>query len=181
MSRLAWGRGGGAHSNLFYDVICVRNLLSAWKEFKRGKTSKIDVQEFEFNLEANIFQLHRDLRSGKWKPSPYESFYVRDPKVRHIHKASVGDRVFNQALYRKLYPVFDTSFIHDSFSCRIGKGTHRGVLRLESFMKKISRNYSRSCFALKCDVRKFFDNIVHASLFEIIKRKVKDESILKII
>ena len=173
--------GGGQHESLFYGVICLKNLLAAWYEFKRGKTSKTAVQEFEFNLENNLFQLHQVLQEKAWFPAPYLDFYIRDPKLRHIHKATVLDRVFNQALFRQLYPIFDKHFIHDSYSCRHKKGTHAGVLRLERYIKQVSANYTRPAYALKCDVRKFFDNINHDILFELIKRKVKDEDILVII
>src|SRR3990167_5586732 len=104
--------GGGAHSCDFRGVICLKNLFTAFEEFKNGKTSKIDVEEFQFNLENNLFQLHDELRNERWKPDKYESFYVRDPKLRHIHKASVRDRVFNHAVFRQFYPIFDKSFIY---------------------------------------------------------------------
>lgn len=159
----------------------MQNLFAAWREFKRGKTGKLEVQEFAFNLEDNIFRLHRELRQKIWRPDSYTAFYVRDPKLRHIHKATVRDRVFNQALFRILYQIFDKGFIADSYSCRNRKGTHRGVRKLESHIKKVSYNYTRPAFALKCDVRKFFDNIDHEILFGIIQKKVTDPDILSLI
>jgi len=162
-------------------IISLDNLFLAWDEFKRGKTGKLEVQEFSFKLEDNIFKLHSELKCGTWKPNHYTAFFVRDPKLRHIHKATVRDRVFNQALYRILYQIFDVGFIHDSYSCRKEKGTHRGVMRLENYIMKITKNYSRPAFALKCDVRKFFDNIDHGILFSIIKRKVTDADVLLLI
>ena len=159
----------------------MENLFGAWREFKRGKTNKLDVQKFAFNLEDNVFKLHNELKQRIWKPDPYTSFYVRDPKLRHIHKATIRDRVFNQALFRILYQIFDKEFIAGSYSCRKAKGTHRGVLKLNSHIRKISCNYTRPAFALKCDVRKFFDNIDHKTLYEIIKRKVTDLDVLRLI
>lgn len=174
-------RGGGDHTGIFCDVISLKNLLAAWHEFKRGKTGKVEVQEFEFNLENNFFQLHQVLRDKIWFPVPYTAFYIRDPKWRHIHKAIVIDRVFNQALFRKLYPVFDKNFIHDSYSCREEKGTHRGVVRLDHFIRQVSTNYTKPAYALKCDVKKFFDSVNHESLFKMIEKEIKDEDILSII
>ncbi len=168
-------------NSIFDHVISIENILDAWQEFRRGKMKKIDVQEFHFNLEDNIFGLHERLKNKTWRPDKYTSFYIRDPKLRHIHKATVRDRVFNQALFRILYPVFDKDFIFDSFSCRKEKGVHKGVLRLEKFLRGITGNYRSSTFALKCDVRKFFDNISHQILFGFIKEKVRDENVLEII
>jgi len=146
----------------------------AWKEFKKGKSSKPDVQEFEFNLEDNIFQLHDDLKTKSYRHNLYISFYVTDPKLRHIHKACVRDRVLHHAIFRILYPIFDQNFIYDSYSCRLGKGTHRAVNRLEDFTRKLSCNNHRTIHALKCDVRKFFDSIDKTILTRIITNKIKD-------
>ena len=174
-------RGGRINSILFEHIISLENLFLAWKEFKKGKTSKIEVQEFAFNLEDNIFRLHHELKQGIWEPEAYKAFYVRDPKLRHIHKATVRDRVFNQALYRVLYQIFDKGFIHDSYSCRKQKGTHKGVERLSLFIKRITHNHTKPAYALKCDVRKFFDNISHEILLKIIKRKIYEADVYGLI
>ena len=148
--------------------------MAAWREFRKGKRNKKDVAMFELNLEDNIFQLHNELLAGKWKPDPYVSFGIKDPKPRIIHKASVRDRVFFQAVYRKLYPVFDPSFIFDSYSSRNGKGTHAGVKKLEVFSRKATENYRKVGFVLKCDIRKFFDSLDHKILLKIIGGKIHD-------
>ncbi|MBI2062628.1 MAG: hypothetical protein HYT61_00025 [Candidatus Yanofskybacteria bacterium] len=146
----------------------------AWHEFKRGKTKKQDVQEFEFNLEDNLFQLREELRTGTYKHAPYSGFYITDPKLRHVHKACVRDRVLHHAIFRVLCPVFEKSFIFDSYSCRLNKGTHRAVRRLQKFSQKLSRNNSRNIFALKCDVKRFFDSVDHNILLELIQNKIQD-------
>jgi len=172
---------GGIHSENFYDVISINDLFYAWKTFRKGKRSKSEVAVFELNLEENIFTLHEALVSGKWMPDEYTAFYVQDPKLRRIHKATVRDRVLHQAVYQKLYPLFDPSFIHDSYSSRDGKGTHRGVKRFEEFARRATGNYSRNAHALKCDIRKFFDSIDHEILLKLIRRKCKDECLMKLI
>ncbi len=171
---------GGGHS-LYSKVISLKNLFSAWAEFRKNKNNKIDVQEFKFNLEDNVFELHRRLKDKTWTPDEYISFYIKDPKLRHIHKATVRDRVFNQALFRVLYQIFDPIFIFDSYSCRVGKGIHKGSKRLEDFSRKLSSNYHRPIYSLKCDVRKFFDNISHDKMFSLIKKRVSDPEVLRLI
>ena len=175
-----WGGGVNSH-NVFEKIISLDNLFLAWREFKKGKTGKLDIHEFEFNLEENIFQLHDDLKNKKYKHGPYIAFYVRDPKLRHIHKASVRDRLFHHAVFRILYPIFDKGFIYDSYSCRLGGGTHFAVNRLEKFIRKLSGNNHRTIYALKCDIRKFFDSVDKEILFEIIKRKIKDADSIRLI
>ncbi len=139
------------------------------------------VQAFELDLEGNLFSLRDQLLTGYWQPEPYEAFYIRDPKPRHIHKASVRDRVLYQAVFRVLEPLFDPSFIHDSYSCRTGKGTHRGVFQLERYLRKASGNYSHPAYALKCDVRRFFDSVSHKVLLGLIRRRVKDARMIALV
>lgn len=166
-------RGGGIHSNSFYHIISTSNLLSAWKEFKRCKTKKFDIQKFDFNLEKNILDLHFSLRRKTYTNEPYVPFYVYDPKRRHIHKAEVRDRVVHQAIFRQLYHIYDPFFIYDSYSCRINKGTHSGVNRLETFLRRETKNYTKNAWVLKCDISKFFDSIDHKILQNILFKKIE--------
>jgi len=163
----------GTHSDLFYHIISTSNLLSAWREFRRGKNKKPDIQKFEFNLEKNILDLHFSLRRKTYINEPYVPFYVCDPKRRHIHKAQVRDRVVHQAIFRQLYEIFDPSFIYNSYSCRFNKGTHAGVKKLESFLRKETRNYIRNTWVLKCDIAKFFDSIDYKTLKNILFSKIE--------
>lgn len=165
----------------YSNLICPENLFQAWNEFKKGKTKRADVQSFEMHLEDNLFNLHRSLQNKTYEHGSYASFYVTDPNLRHIHKASVADRIVHHVLYKYLYALFDKTFIFDSYSCRIGKGTHRGVRRLSEITRKVSRNYTSSCWAFKCDIKKFFANIDHENLFNLLKRKISDTDILWLI
>ena len=111
------------YRNLFGEIISLENLFQAWEEFRKGKQNKPDVQSFERHLEDNIFNFRRDLVSKIYKHGSYRSFYIQDPKQRLIHKATVRDRVLHHAIFAKLNPIFEPTFISHSFSCRIGKGT----------------------------------------------------------
>lgn len=164
------------YKNIFEKIIAPENLFLAWDDFKVGKTKKKDVCKFEWELEQNIFQLYRELCGRTYKHYSYTSFYIRDPKQRHIHKAEVRDRVLHHAIFSVLSPIFEQTFISDSYSCRIGKGTHKGVIALEKMIKKESRNHSRPCFVLKCDIQKFFDTVDHNILLQILFKRIKDES-----
>lgn len=154
------------------------NLFIAWYEFRKGKKNKKDVVLFERYLEDNLFQLHYELKNKTYRHGPYESFYVSDPKRRHIHKASVRDRVIHHLLYTHLYELFDRHFIYDSYSCRLNKGTHKGVDRLKIFTRKVSKNYTRECFVLHCDIEKFFASVDHNILKQLLTKKIKDFDIL---
>lgn len=140
-----------------------------------------DVTSFSFRSEDFLFELYTQLRTKTYIHDPYKSFYVCDPKRRHIHKATVKDRVVHQALFRVLYPIFDTHFIYDSYSSRLEKGTHKGVKRLYNACRKVSKNWKQATYILKCDIRKFFDTIDHAILRDLIKQKISDPDTLWLI
>jgi len=159
---------------VFRKIISLENLFLAWDSFKSGKRDKKDVQKFEYRLEENIFQLYRELKAKKYKHSSYSSFYIQDPKQRHIHKANVRDRVLHHAVYNILMPIFEPTFIPNLFSCRIGKGTHKGVETLEKILRKISRNYTRNCFALRCDIKKYFASVDHNILLKMLGKRIED-------
>ena len=153
----------------FGEIISVENLLLAWKEFVRGKRKKKDVQEFQLHLMDNILRLHNDLLKKYYIHGRYEAFNINDTKPRNIHKASVRDRLLHHAIYRVLYSHFDSKFIHDSYSCRKWKGTHRAIGQFRDFALKASQNNTKTLWILKCDVRKFFASIDHQKLKHILR------------
>ena len=87
------------------------------------------------------------------------------------------DRLLHNAIYRKLYPFFDRTFIADSHSCRKDKGTHRAIERFRTFAYKPSKNHTRTVWVLKCDIRKFFASIDQQILLDTVGRYVPDVGI----
>lgn len=162
----------------YEQLISVDNLFAAWNEFLNGKRKKPDVQLFAHALINNILQLNGDLANKTYEHGGYHCFNISDPKPRSISKASVRDRLLHHAIYRKFYPFFDRTFIADSYSCRINKGTHRAINRLLAMFYKVSRNDRQKCWVLKCDIRKFFASINHEILLGILKNYIPDQDII---
>ena len=158
----------------------ISHIFRCWDQFKRGKRKRKDVQCFERHLEDNIFQLAEDLVTFQYKHAPYEQFYVTDPKQRHISKATVRDRLVHQVVYDTLTAVLDKKFIFHSLSSRLGKGTHIGVSLLQKMIRKVSANGTQPCYALKMDIRRFFDSVDHAILKSLLQKYIKDTSTLKV-
>jgi RNA-directed DNA polymerase len=165
----------------YHHIISLENLLLAWKEFKNGKQSRKDVQDFKPNLMGNIIVLHQELANKTYKHSLYEAFNISDPKPRNIHKAQVRDRLLHHATYRILYPFFDRTFISDSYSCRINKGTHRAIDQFRAFGYKASKNHTRTVWVLKCDIQKFFASIDQKVLMQIAESYIPDKDIVALI
>jgi retron-type reverse transcriptase len=122
-----------------------------------------------------------ELKNKIYHHSNYKAFKINDPKPRDIHKASVKDRLVHHAIYRVLYPFFDTKFVYDSYSCRLNKGTHKAIQRFEYFYRKVSKNNTKQCYVLKCDIKKFFANIDHNILKQILQKYIKDVNSLNLL
>jgi RNA-directed DNA polymerase len=160
--------------HIYNNIISVENLLLAWREFLNGKRKRKDVEKFSINLTDNILELHYDLKGKRYKHGPYTAFKINDPKPREINKATVRDRLLHHAIYRVLYPFFDRKFIFDSYSCRYLKGTHKAINRFRKYVRKVSKNSTKTVWILKCDIKKFFANIDHTILINILAKRLKD-------
>lgn len=164
----------------YNDIISMNNLLLAWKGFIKGKRNRKDVQEFQLRLMENIISLYQDLKNETYEHSKYEAFKITDPKPRNIHKAKVRDRLLHHLIYIHLYPFFDDTFISDSYSCRIDKGTHRALNKFKDYSYKVSKNHTKTCWILKCDIKRFFDSIDHIVLIEILERYIQEDKLINL-
>lgn len=169
------------YKSIFDQIVSLEGLFNAWEGFKRGKAKKRDVMEFEMKLETNLFELNKELAQKKYKHGQYTSFYITDPKQRHIHKAPVRDRIVHHLLFSILNPIFEPTFIFTSYSCRNEKGTHKGIDKLEAMLRKASHNNTKPCYLLKCDIKKFFLSVNHEILLGIVDRKIKDRDAMSLI
>ena len=159
----------------YYSSICsFENLYLAYRMARKGKRSKAQVAAFELNQEEELLCLRDELLSGKWQPSPYHSFYIHDLKRRLISAAPFRDRVVHHALCRIIEPVWERKFIFDSYANRVGKGTHRAILRCQQFCRRYR-------YVLQCDVAQFFPSIDHAILTNVLSRQIKDENTLALV
>lgn len=165
-------------NNIYSQITTLENILQCFEEFKIGKKRKIDVLEFERNLEDNLFEIRKLLISKTYKPSKYTGFYIADPKVRNIHKAEVLDRVIHHIISNELQKIYEPVFYPHSYSSRKNKGIHKAVLALHSMALKESKNNTRICWILKCDIKKFYESVDHKILLNILSRKTKDKDFL---
>lgn len=164
------------YSNLYREIISLPNLYYA---YGRAVKSRKDATLFEFNkdIHGNLWRLHLELLSHAYEPSAYTVFHVRDYKERRIMAPHFRDHVVHHAVHNWLERIYDASFIYDSYACRTGKGTHKGFLRLKKFIGR----HEESDYFMKCDITKYFYSIDQRALLEIIRRKIKDEILLRLL
>ncbi len=160
--------------NLF-DTLCgFDNLHAAFKKAWRGCGRSDEACRFFFHLETKLLQIQKELMDGSYQPAAYRYFTIHDPKERLISVAPFRDRVVHHALVNVLEPVFEPTFIHDSYATRKAKGTHRAVWRAQKFLR-------RHHYYLKIDVAKYFHGIDHDVLLALVARKVKDKKVLAVV
>jgi len=178
--------------NKLYDKICsTENINLAYRKARKGKGNRYYVKKFELNLQTNILNLQKELREMTYNPKPLKTFVIRDPKTRVISASDFRDRIVHHALCNIIEPIFDKTFIHDSYASRKNKGTHKAIKRFDEFKRKITANgklmknskYSDMVvgYILKVDIKHYFDSVDHDVIIGSIKRKIRDKKVLWII
>lgn len=160
--------------HLFDAIIAFPNLWLAAHKAWRGKKDKARIADFYFHLERELLTLQDELITGSYQPRPYHVFEVTDPKRREIAAADFRDRVVHHALVNVLDPLFERRLIHDTYACRVGKGTHAAAQRAQTFSR-------RWPFFLKCDIRKYFQSVDYAILTALLMRIIKDPRVLDLL
>lgn len=157
-------RGGGRPGSSWWEkIIAFDALHAAYLRARRGKRYQADVLAFSANLETELVTLHNELRWRTYRTSPYRSFEVFDPKRRQILAPAFRDRVVHHALCAVVEPLCERRFIHDSYACRAGKGTHAAMRRLQTFLRRATSR-GHQAWALKADVSRYFPSIPHGAL-----------------
>lgn len=143
------------------------DLFTAYYQARKNKRSTHSQMRFERNLSENLVNLYHQILSRSYVPGRSICFIIRDPVQREVFAASFRDRVVHHYLYSKLNPIFDERFIEDSYSCRVGKGTHYGVHRLSWHMHECQKEtLDGRAYVLKMDISGYFMNINRKMLYE---------------
>jgi retron-type reverse transcriptase len=152
----------------------VRELWAAARRAARGKRHRAAVARFLFDLERHVVELERALRAGQWRPGRPTLRAIRDPKPRIIAVAPFADRVVHQAVCAFVGPRLESSLIHDTYACRVGRGTHAALARASAW----ARSYRHF---VHLDVRKLFPTIDHGLLLRLLERAVPCEETLLVL
>lgn len=143
------GRDMKTYDHLYSQVGSFENLYFAYRAARQGKRKHESVAAFEYDQESELLQLRDELLAQVWRPGPYHSFYIHDPKRRPISAAPFRDRVVHHALINVIEPIWEARFIHDTYANRVGKGTHRALDRCQQFARRWK-------YVLQCDVKQYF-------------------------
>ena len=139
-------------------------LWQAYQKCLRHKRAKRSAATFSAALADNLLTLQERLVGNSWQPSPSTAFVIKDPKPREIHAATFSDRIVHHWLVPRLESLFEPIFIHDVYSNRKGKGTHKAAQRLAHFM----RGLAQPAYYLQLDIHNFFNSIDKAILLTLL-------------
>lgn len=145
-----------------------RLLVKAYKAARQNERNDESQLAFEFNLERNLVDLLNDLWSRRYVPHPGFVFMISVPVKREVFASEFRDRIVQHLLFDFLEPIFESTFIYDSYSCRKGKGTLFGIRRCEHFVRSVSENWSRRAWCLLIDISGYFMSIDKRILYRMI-------------
>jgi RNA-directed DNA polymerase len=163
------------YKNLYSQVCSFENLYKAYLKARKSKRYKEYVLDFSWDVEKELRKLQEELINKTYQHGNYYKFTLYDAKKREIKAAPFRDRVVHHAICAIIEPIFDKSFVFDSYACRKGKGTHSAIRRLDRFIKSLCTKWGEeNVYCLKCDISKYFDSIDHNILLSLIGKKIKD-------
>ncbi|HOX55185.1 MAG TPA: reverse transcriptase/maturase family protein [Candidatus Omnitrophota bacterium] len=168
----------GSASGLQESIFSFENIYQRYLNCRRKKRNTFNALRFEINAEENLFKLERELKDKTYHPSRSILFAAKKPKLREIFAADFRDRVVHHILVKELEKVWEPIFVHDSYACRLGKGTHKAVIRLQKFLRQLTQNGNIRAYYLQLDIKDFFTSIDKDILFTLIKAKVNTPEIL---
>lgn len=174
-------------NNLYSKLLSYEALETAFYQAAQGKSNKFVVSQFRNNLPVELLQLLVELRDRTYRPRPYKTFHVYLPKSRTIHAPHFRDVIVQRAIHNLIEPLFERTFIHDSYGCRVGKGTHRASDTVQRMMRSVrsiagSESYdAQNSYYLQMDIAKYFYNIDRDILIGLLKRRISDVDLLELL
>ncbi len=159
------------------DSLLTLRLFEAYYRARRNKRNTFNQLRFEIDYEHKLLQLAEEIQQKRYEPNPCVAFIVNKPVKREIFAADFRDRVVHHLLQGSIDHIIEKKLIHDTYSCRRGKGTLYGINRIDRFIRSCSRNYQRDAYILKLDVQGYFRNMRHGVLWDKVQKMLSGRSI----
>ncbi len=167
--------------DLMEKICTFKNAMAAFKKARKCKRYRPDVMRFEKDREANLIRAVEDLENGTYTPGPYTVFKVFEPKERVIMALPFYDRVIQHMIATFIEPIFEKRFIFHSFACRKDKGVHEASAILTKWLYKLEILEGKKIWAIKADIRHYFQSVNHEILKAEIRRYISDRRLLAIL
>ena len=179
---LAAKRSGKRRFHALYDRLYRPDILwRAWREVRANQgVAGVDGRSIEdvesYGIERFLAELAEDLKAGKYRPQPVKRVYIPKPdgRRRPLGIPTVRDRIVQQACKIAIEPVFEASFLDNSYGFRPKRSAGQAIRELKGEMV-------RGWWVLDADIQSFFDEVDHEILERLVRRRVSDRRILKLI
>ena len=160
-------------NNLYNEIIDLKRIQHIYnKKVKVNTKNKSKLEKFENNYVSNMIYIKSILESKMYNPGKYNLFVINEPKIRLIMSQNIIDKLINHVVTEYfLINVFEKSLIKENIATRKNKGTHYGIRLLKSYLNKLKYE---EFYILKFDISKYFFNIDHDIIKNIIRKKIKD-------
>lgn len=167
--------------DLLNRILSKENLKAAYKQVVRNKGSAgvddIRIDDLKPYLQEHWGRLKEELEAGSYQPKAVLG--VKIPK-RHGGERQLGipttsDRMIQQAIHQELSPLFDPEFSNHSYGFRPGKSATQAI---QTVLEFINQGYG---YIVDIDLKCFFDEVNHDHLMTLLKGKVKDPLVLRLI
>lgn len=167
------------YNNLYNQLTDIDNLRLAYLNAKRGKKHYSEVKMIERDPERYLHKLQAILLSDGFVNSDYVIFKrMTSTKLREIYKLPFyPDRVVHHAIVQVLQPIWMRLLIRDTYSTIPGRGIHDGVNRVKQSLKDVKGTQ----YCLKMDIAKYYPSVDHDVLKAILRHKMKDERMMKLL
>ncbi len=157
-------------------------LRVAYERTRKDGATGVDGQsaeEYARNLEENLRSLLDRAKSGTYRAPPVRRVHI--PKgdgsqTRPIGIPTFEDKVLQRAVAMLLEAVYEQDFLNCSYGFRPGRSAHQALNALRNRMMS-----ARGGWVLEVDIERFFDTLDHARLREILRRRVRDGVLLRLI
>ncbi len=161
--------------------IDVEFLRDAFRRIRKDSAPGVDgvlAKEYAENLEDNLGDLHKRLKAGKYRAQPAKRVFIdkEDGSKRPIAMMALEDKIVQRAVVMLLSAIYEQDFYDFSYGFREGRNQHQalGDLRQLGMRGEISK-------ILDADISGFFDNIDKNKLMDLIRQRVNDGGILRLI
>ena len=167
------------YNDLYDNIISVDSLYDAYYEITSEKRFKPSTLIAADHIEYTIDRLHNDLDNMTWQPDAYREFMTRkEVKRRIVNEPSFRDRILQNSITVKTFPLFAPKFIYHSYAATPGKGPLLAAMTAQSFMRAARHN--GPVYVLQCDIHHYYDSVRHDILMEQISRTIRDKRLLEI-
>lgn len=161
--------------NLYERICSIENLMLADSIARKGKLTQPGVISHDKNREENIRVLHEALINKTYCTSEYTTFTIFETKERLIFRLPYyPDRIVHHAVMNILEPIFVSTFTADTYSCIKKRGIHAAA----AAVKVALNDTAGTQFCLKLDIKKFYPNVDHEIMKQLLRRKIKDKDLL---